>query len=37
MIQYCLVVDFMFFVANLTRKDFINWPKQAIFGFVLAF
>ena len=31
LIQYCLVGDFRYFVANLSRWDFLKWPKQAIF------
>ena len=30
-IQYCLVVDFKYFVANLTRWYFLKWPKTAFF------
>ena len=26
-IQYCLVVDFRYLVKNLTRWDFLKWPK----------
>ena len=28
---------FRYFVANLTLRDFLKWPKQAFFGPVLAF
>ena len=31
LIQYCLVVDFRYFVANLTRWDFLKWPKIGYF------
>ena len=36
LIQYCLDVDFRYFVAKLNRWDFLKWPKQAIFGSVWA-
>ena len=27
LIQYCLVVDFWYFLANLSHWHFLNWPK----------
>ena len=31
MIQYCLVVDSRYFVANLTCLDFLKWPLKGNF------
>ena len=31
LIQYCLVVDFRYFVANLTHWHFLKWPKKGFF------
>ena len=30
-IQYCLVVDFRYLIANLTSWEFLKWPKTGYF------
>ena len=37
LIQYCLVVDFRYFLANLSHWHFLNWPKTFFSSFFLVF